>query len=100
MKFLKKVLMLSLFAFASLCFINMSAFGKSAEAAPIEETVFQYVSISRNGLPLTTEHFKTVETTSYAISNDSLTINFKPFTYEYSVDLAIYENNLSKFCFS
>lgn len=96
MKFLKKVLMLSLFAFASLCFINMSAFGKSADAAPIEETVFQYVSISRNDLPLTTEHFKTVETTSYAISNDSLTINFKPFTYEYSVDLAIYENNFKE----
>lgn len=92
MKIFKKFLMMSLFALLSVCLISSVPSKKQASAAVLNETVFDYVSISKHGQTLTLENFKTINDTTYIITNNSLTINLKPLEINYSIAVETLNN--------
>lgn len=93
MKFLKKSLLIAMFILMSVCFTKTAPATTVADGVVLDKAVFDYVSISKYGQALTTDNFKNFGNYSYIITNDSLTINFQPFTFEYQVNLEGYETD-------
>lgn len=72
---------------------NKTTTAADNEIQLIDNNVLKYVTISTADKVLTTENFKTVDTnndnkldTSYIIANKTITIEFKPLEYSYSVE--------------
>ena len=90
MKFIKKLLLLNIFVLLSVFFIKPAP-AQTADAV-IDSTAFSYVTISKYGQKLSLDNFKTVDNTSYIITNDNLTISIKPLDYEYNINLDEYSD--------
>ncbi len=85
MKYLKKILIVFTFLLVSTIAYSNIKPQSSASAVQLNESVFNYVSISTHEQQLKMENFKTVDNTTYIIANDSITINLKPLQYMYTI---------------
>lgn len=69
------------------------AYGATQDITIIDDNVLKYVSISTAELKLTPDKLKTIDTnddgkkdTSFIISNGTISLNFKPFEYNYTAN--------------
>lgn len=65
---------------------------KKSNAEILDNSVFEFISISKQGQKLTNENFKTIDDTTYIVSNGALTINVSPLNYNYFFDSPIDTN--------
>ncbi len=93
MKKFKKVF-LGLFSILAVCCLSLLlSFSvpttSDANAAPLQDAVFSYISLSQSGQTIDKTKLKTVtdgtEETTYVITNKSVTITFKPLDYNYYI---------------
>lgn len=67
----------------------------------IDSTVLNYVTLTIAGKTLTTDNIKSIDTdndgkvdTSYIITKGTITLTFKPFEYNYSIDSETFDSSL------
>lgn len=87
MKYIKKLCYVCLFVFMLTFFANIVFPAKnnikSSFAETLNNSVFQYISISKDGQKLSSENFKTIDNETYIISNGSISVNLNPLAYNY-----------------
>ena len=74
---------------ASLCGFNTNKIDECASAAELSDTAFNYITLSQSGQIIDKSKLKTVkegnDSYTYVVSNKPVTINFKPFNYNYKI---------------
>ena len=90
MKIFKKSIMICLLLLLAVGLINRphasSHFASAADEEVIDNGLFNYVSITKYGEVLNYENLNIVDNTTYIVTNDSLTINLKPFEFDYNTN--------------
>ncbi len=86
MKHLKKIIIciLILFSAFAFCFEAKQPEAKS-DAAVLSDNAFNYITLSQAGQVLDKSKLKTIDNNTYVITNNAVTISFKPFDYNYKV---------------
>ncbi len=65
---------------------------QKSNAEVLDKSIFEFISISKQGQNLTNDNFKTIDNTTYIVSNGALTINVSPLKYNYFFDNPIDTN--------
>lgn len=90
MKYFKKLCYMSLllmFLVFSANFVFPAKKSNSpANATVLDNSVFEYISISKQGQALSTDNFKTIDNSTYIVSNGSIAIKAKPLSFNYYME--------------
>lgn len=96
MKNIKKILFLGILALLCFCIAKpvLGATKETTSAAPLNQNVFDLITLSQNGQTLNYSNLKSTETNTYIIANDSITITTHPIDTQLIVnnttDLSLY----------
>lgn len=86
MKILKKIVICILISFSALAFcFDVKQPETTSDAAVLDESAFNYITLSQKGQVLDSTSLKTIDNNTYVITNNSVTISFKPFDHNYSI---------------
>jgi len=88
MKKIKNLVVLMIFIVASVFLVQGLCYEQNktkTSAAPLGDAIQQYVSFSQNGQSLNYSNFNNFGDSTYIITNDSLTMTFNAFSYNYQI---------------
>lgn len=95
MKKLRNFVFLMVFMVASIFLVQGLCYDQTkpkANAETLSTAVHDYVSFSQNGQPLNYSNFNNFDNSTYIITNDSLTMTFNAFDYNYMVTASDIDN--------
>lgn len=86
MKNLKKLIICILILFSAFAFCFEAKQPETeSDAAVLSDNAFNYITLSQSGQVLDKSKLKTIDNNTYIITNNAVTISFKPFDYNYKI---------------
>ena len=95
MKNLKNLIIgiLTFVALGSVCLFGLAPKKDESNAAVVDTYIFNYVSISQADQVIDNSKFQTINNSTYIVTNKSVTMTFKPLSFNYKINSATNLNN-------